>query len=208
MGGNTEHQRDSICRGLLGWIHYCLANWALSSGNILSFGVFDLNILSWCSFFLSVSFLKAPLAKKQRIKAQQSQGTQDALVAVCAPCYTPRREGQDEGERDLGCAVLGQSQIGGGKNPPGDLHCQFLSVKTTTLQFFQGSPHQPLTYTHLTPRLTAITTSPFLSFTFKCFAALRGVIPATCPPGQPVPPSSPKAQHINKCRAIAGWNLS
>lgn len=166
MGGNTEHQRDSICRGLLGWIHYCLANWALSSGNILSFGVFDLNILSWCSFFLSVSFLKAPLAKKQRIKAQQSQGTQDALVDVCAPCYTPRREGQDEGEQDLGCAVLGQSQIGGGQNPPGDLYCQFLSVKTKILQFFPGepncpSPHQPLT--HLTTRLTAIT-APLLHF--------------------------------------------
>lgn len=123
------------------------------------------------------------------------------LQPVC-PCYTPRRQGGHESEHNLGCIVLGPSQFGGGQSPPGGLHCQFSSAETKTVQFSQVNPAIPSPQLH---HYQACHNHPSLSFTFNCFVAIRDVIPATCPAGQPVPASSPKVHHINECCATAGW---
>lgn len=152
-------------------------------------------------------FLKSASGKKQRIKAQQSQKTQDALVSVCPPLDPQEARAGWRWTGPWMCCPWAITNWRGAKPTRRSVLPIFLR-QDQNCAFFPGEPQPPPVHTSPTPAsLPDLLQLFLLSFIFKCFAAVKGVIPATCPTWQPVPPSSPKAHHINKSCATAGWGL-
>lgn len=114
----------------------------------------------------------------------------------------------------LAVSSLGNHNLEGGKTHQEFCTVSFPQSRPKLCSFSRGvqppsahTSHSP-TPASLPGLLLSSLPAPLLHF--KCFAAIRDVIPvipATCPTGQPVPPSSPKAHRVNKC-ATAGWSLS